>query len=84
LTIRADRRQVKLMVTDHGGGVPAELQKCLFEPFTKSAERAAQTAAGVGLGLSLVRQIVRSLGGQVRYAPTVDGASFSICVPNRV
>ena len=53
LLARADEKSVVLTVVDHGPGVPDELRSTIFRPFEKSAQRAAETAAGVGLGLAL-------------------------------
>ena len=58
-------RHVAICLRDHGPGVAAELRRRLFQPFSKSAEQAAHSAPGVGLGLSLCRQLVRSQGGEL-------------------
>ena len=47
-----DNHHVELTVSDHGPSVPTALQQVIFRPFSKSAEQAAETAAGVGLGLA--------------------------------
>ena len=76
---------VNLAVIDHGPGIPAALQATMFQPFSKSAQRAAETAAGVGLGLALVRQTVRALGGQIKYLASPDGgAMFRLRMPRGV
>jgi signal transduction histidine kinase len=79
-----DDKQVTLIVTDHGNGVPPELRATMFKPFAKSAERAADTAAGVGLGLALARQTAAALGGTLTYQQTEQGgASFQLTLPRR-
>ncbi len=79
-----DDRQVTLIVTDHGDGVPPVLRATIFKPFAKSAERAAETAAGVGLGLALARQTAAALGGTLVYEQTEQGgASFKVTLPLR-
>jgi|GEM_PF-2378061 len=67
---------VELIVKDSGPGIPAEMQSQIFEPNCTTRE------AGTGLGLVIVRQIVRKHGGQVsvRSAPP-DGAAFSVFLP---
>jgi signal transduction histidine kinase len=72
-------REVVFLVTDHGGGVPQSLHDTMFEPFSKSAQRAAETAAGVGLGLALVKRTVTALGGQVSYRQSAGGGA-EFCV----
>ena len=64
-----DSEKVTISVTDHGNGVPENLRTTIFKPFAKSAERAAETAAGVGLGLALARQTAAALGGRLTYEP---------------
>jgi K+-sensing histidine kinase KdpD len=41
--------------------------------FSKSAEEAAETAPGVGLGLALCRRLARELGGRLDVAKGADG-----------
>ena len=75
-------KTVELAVTDHGPGVSPSLRRLIFRPFAKSAERAAETAAGVGLGLALARQTAMALGGTLVYRESADGgASFQIRFP---
>ena len=48
---------------------PAPRPKRLFQPFTKSAHEAANSAPGIGLGLALSRRLARDLGGSLRLLP---------------
>lgn len=58
----ADRgRFIRFWVRDNGAGLPPEAQTRLFTPFTRLQKR----VEGYGLGLSIVKQIVEKLGGQV-------------------
>jgi signal transduction histidine kinase len=47
-------------VHNSGPGIPAELQKRLFQPFS-----AGQASTGSGLGLAICLEITRTLGGQI-------------------
>jgi signal transduction histidine kinase len=72
---------VRLQVEDRGPGVPAELRERIFEPFYRLPGHAEQ-AGGVGLGLSLVRQIARAHGGEVRCEAREGGGSrFVLALP---
>jgi signal transduction histidine kinase len=72
---------VEVRVRDHGAGIaPADARR-LFRPFSKSAERAATSAPGVGLGLALCRQLARQLRGDLRYEPGQGGTTFVLCLP---
>lgn len=51
---------LKIAVEDQGRGVPAEIRDHIFEPFVSSKH-----TVGVGMGLTVVRQSMRDLGGQV-------------------
>jgi signal transduction histidine kinase len=52
----------RIVVSDHGRGIPAGERERVFEPFYRPAGR-SESSGGWGLGLSLVRQIARRHGG---------------------
>ena len=82
LTAKISDHDVIICVADHGPGVPEALQHKIFQPFSKSAEQAAETAAGVGLGLALARQTANAHGGTLTYEPTAGGgATFVLRTP---
>ena len=62
---------------DTGPGVPKELRATLFEPFITT--RAA--GEGMGLGLSISRDIVEWHGGSLRLLPEGPGATFVVTLP---
>ncbi len=75
-------RFAMLRVRDHGQGIGAEAARRLFKPFSKSAQEAARSAPGVGLGLALCRRLSRSMGGDLRLDGLVkDGACFVLSLP---
>jgi signal transduction histidine kinase len=66
-------------VRDHGLGIVLEDQARLFKPFTRLDQAHAK---GHGLGLSVVRQIVEKLGGQVGVTSVPGhGSMFSFTLP---
>jgi signal transduction histidine kinase len=70
-----------LDVCDGGPGVPAPERERVFEPFYRIAG-ASETAGGVGLGLSLVRQIARRHGGDAHCLPNgARGCCFRVTLP---
>ena len=72
----------ELRVCDRGPGVPESLRERIFEPFYRLPGHAEQ-AGGVGLGLSLVRQIAQRHGGSVRCDAREGGGSvFVLTVPS--
>jgi signal transduction histidine kinase len=66
--------EARLVVADRGPGVAESERERIFEPFYRSPG-AKESDGGVGLGLSLVRQIARRHGGEVRYVPREGGGS---------
>ncbi|WP_051293896.1 HAMP domain-containing sensor histidine kinase [Pseudoduganella violaceinigra] len=74
--------KTRLDVCDKGAGVPASERDRIFEPFYR-LPGASEKAGGVGLGLSLVRQIARRHGGEVECLPNGErGACFRITLPS--
>ena len=73
---------VKLEVRDHGIGIPPGEQEKIFEKFYRCGDPLVHNIKGSGLGLSLVRHIVRAHGGdvQVESAPE-KGSKFTIALP---
>ena len=71
----------EFVVADRGPGVPTDLRERIFEPFYRLPGH-AEMAGGVGLGLSLVKQIAERHGGSVRCLPRDGGGSrFVIFLP---
>jgi signal transduction histidine kinase len=71
---------VDLSVVDHGSGVAPALRSRLFRPFVRGED--GDQPAGLGLGLTLVRELARAQGGDVRYTPAPDGGSiFTVSFP---
>jgi signal transduction histidine kinase len=70
-----------MQVCDRGAGVPPAMRERIFEPFFRMPGHAEQ-AGGVGLGLSLVKQIAERHGGRVRCEARDGGGScFTIELP---
>jgi signal transduction histidine kinase len=73
--------QVRLRVCDRGPGVPEAQRERIFEPFYRLPGH-AETSGGVGLGLSLVKQIAERHHGSVRCEAREGGGScFVIGLP---
>jgi signal transduction histidine kinase len=71
-----------LRVRDHGGGISRSERRRIFHPFHKSADQAAHSAPGVGLGLALCRRLATALGGAITLdAAHKDGACFVLRLP---
>lgn len=73
---------VRVEVADQGIGMTAEEANRVFEPFWRSSGAQLNATRGSGIGLSLVREYVRLMGGNVavRSAPG-QGSCFSFTLP---
>jgi signal transduction histidine kinase len=74
-----DGRAVVLRVEDRGPGIPREERERVFEPFYRGPAAERNRAPGSGLGLSLVRHVVRAHGGSVR-AEAREGGGAALVV----
>ena len=76
--IELNNGDVRVRVSDNGGGILPELQERIFEPyFTTKTEK-----HGTGIGLYTCRMIVEtSMGGTLSVDNSEDGACFTIIVP---
>ncbi|MEO8495271.1 MAG: HAMP domain-containing sensor histidine kinase [Planctomycetota bacterium] len=82
LDVGASATGVRFQVRDHGYGISPREAKSLFRPFSKSADEAAHSAPGVGLGLALCRRLAHDLGGQLEWVPNDEaGAVFQLTLP---
>lgn len=82
LTVSRNNGKLAIRVRDFGPGVDAETAARLFKPFRKSAQTAANSAPGVGLGLSLCRGLARAMNGDLRHvAGVTPGACFELELP---
>jgi signal transduction histidine kinase len=73
--LTTDGTRITLTVEDAGPGVDEAEQQRIFEPFYRPPGHRESTDGGVGLGLSLVRQIAVSHGGRAYYEPRPGGGS---------
>jgi signal transduction histidine kinase len=78
--VAKDGDTVALSVADQGPGIPVEEQQAVFERFHRTA--AAAHLPGVGLGLSIVRQLVEQHGGTVELrSDPGQGSVFTVRLP---
>lgn len=80
---RSSPSEILLEVKDEGPGVPEEEREAIFQPFYR-ARGASEADGGYGLGLSLVQQIARRHGGEVRCVGRAGGGcAFRVTLPRR-
>ena len=83
LTIRArPGDMVEIDVIDEGTGLTEEELARVFDPFWRSRGSVKAAKRGAGIGLTLVREYVRTMGGHVRASSRPgEGATFSFTLP---
>jgi signal transduction histidine kinase len=74
---------VRIAVADTGRGIPADQLTRIFEPFVQvERHRTHESQQGVGLGLSISRDLARRMGGDLTVASTPGvGSTFTLTLP---
>lgn len=85
ISANGNERQVELVVSDEGLGIPASELEQVFEMFHR-VNKGDRQRAGTGLGLSICRGFVEVLGGTIQAANRLEGAGavFTITFPESV
>jgi K+-sensing histidine kinase KdpD len=71
----------QLQIYNSGPPIPPKRRATLFSKPTLSAHRNNGEEQGLGLGLYLSREIIKSCGGDVLYQPGQDGSNFILTFP---
>ncbi len=80
-----DTLRILFSVSDTGIGIEEDRLDQLFEPFTQADEGYKRAYQGAGLGLSIVRQLVKLMGGNVSVASEPgNGTEFHFCLPFKI
>jgi two-component system sensor histidine kinase CpxA len=75
--VGASSDSARILVTDHGDGVPPEVLGRIFEPFYRVTEAGEHHSGGTGLGLSIAQRIAIVHGGTIR-ARNRDGGGLEM------
>jgi PAS domain S-box-containing protein len=82
LSIESAPDGVRMVVRDHGEGIPPEQLPTLFGRFQRGESRASQ--GGLGLGLFISRHIAQAHGGDIRVESALgEGATFTVELPRQ-
>ena len=82
VTATQQNSQLHLTVGDTGNGIPEELKERIFEPFFRLDKSRSRELGGVGLGLALVREIVRVHNGSILVKNNANsGTTFEVIFP---
>lgn len=82
VTATQQNSQLHLTVEDTGNGIPEELKERIFEPFFRLDKSRSRELGSVGLGLALVREIVRVHNGSILVKNNANsGTTFEVIFP---
>jgi PAS domain S-box-containing protein len=83
LALRRDGDQALISVTDTGVGIPQHALQSVFDMFSQVGSESERSQGGLGIGLSLVRQLVQMHGGSVaaESAGAGAGSRFTVRLP---
>jgi len=82
LKLSEQNEEAIIQVCDQGHGIPLQHQSRIFERFYRVDEARTRSTGGCGLGLSIVKTIVESMGGSVTVRSKLgEGSVFTISLP---
>ncbi len=82
VSLSGDAKEVKVAVSDTGGGIPAEDVPHLFQKFYRVDNTDTRTIGGTGLGLYLCRRVIELINGRIWVESKVGfGSSFIFSLP---
>jgi CheY-like chemotaxis protein len=78
----ASAQMIEFSVEDTGIGIQSDKLSQIFDPFTQADNSAQRQYQGTGLGLTIARQLVEAMGGEIRVESLVNrGTKFSFQIP---
>jgi signal transduction histidine kinase len=83
--VSEDTRRATITVRDNGIGIPADAHETVFDQFVRAhtARDSELSNDGIGLGLSIVRECMKAIGGSIRLESEEGvGTSFHLTLPH--
>lgn len=86
VTLQMTARGVMTRIADNGRGIPPEMRRKIFGRFERLGLELERQKPGTGLGLHIVRTLVRRLGGRIRVSDPEQGTGtvFEVVLPQRL
>lgn len=82
LAVASQAGRVRVSIADQGPGIEPDLLEQIFEPFVQLPRSEASGRRGVGLGLSISRDLARAMGGEILVDSTPgEGSTFTLELP---
>jgi nitrogen-specific signal transduction histidine kinase len=77
-----DAQNTRIIVEDHGPGIPSGKRRTVFEPFERLRSDLAEGVSGTGIGLTISRELAQLHRGSLTVCPNYrDGARFILTLP---
>lgn len=78
----ATPKTASILVTDTGTGVPKDKLEAIFEPFVQLGRSLSSAHEGMGLGLSISRDLARAMSGDLTVSSKLgEGSTFTLSLP---
>jgi PAS domain S-box-containing protein len=78
----ASAKTASISVMDTGRGIPKDKLESIFEPFVQLGRSLSSSHEGMGLGLSIARDLARGMGGDLTVSSKVGaGSTFTLSLP---
>ncbi|MFW6389766.1 MAG: sensor histidine kinase, partial [Halanaerobiales bacterium] len=85
INLHLKKDQLVISVKDTGTGIAAELQDCIFKRYVQADDNLTKTSGGSGIGLSLVKYLVREHQGDIELNSVPgQGSEFIVKLPDRL
>ena len=73
---------IRILVSDKGQGIPADLLSRIFNPYTRAGKLSNDRVKGFGLGLAYVQKVVELHGGSITVeSHENEGSCFTVQLP---
>lgn len=78
-------QQIRISVTDHGSGIPKELESRIFDKFTQADSSDTRQVGGTGLGLNITKAMVEKHNGRIAFVSELGvGTTFYFDIPELI
>ena len=81
VTIHTEVECVRISVRNRGPGIPADFKPHMFERFAQADSATTREKGGSGIGLSIAKQIVDRLGGEIGFSEAPGETTFFVELP---
>jgi signal transduction histidine kinase len=82
IELNSDKKNVEIICTDHGEGIPENELKYIFEPFYRVDKSRSKETGGYGLGMHLAKKIVEAHSGTISIkSKPAEGTTIKILFP---